>query len=41
MTHFTYDRPSGTLSQFEEAEIAAVGKGLEEKMEGLAERLAG
>ncbi len=41
VTHFTYDRPSGALGQFQEAEIAAVGQALDEKMSALAERLAG
>lgn len=38
--HFTYDRPSTLLAQFEDSEIRAVAKMLDEKMAILADDLA-
>ncbi len=38
--HFTYDRPSTLLAQFDDAEISAVAKILDEKMADLANELA-
>ncbi|MGH9875807.1 MAG: DUF302 domain-containing protein, partial [Pyrinomonadaceae bacterium] len=35
-SHFTYDRPSTVLEQFENSEIRAVAKMLDEKMASLA-----
>jgi uncharacterized protein (DUF302 family) len=37
--HFTYDRPSSLLGQFENSQIQEVGNILDEKMAGLAEYL--
>jgi len=38
-SHFTYDRPSSLLAQFENTQIQAVGKILDEKMASLADTL--
>jgi len=38
--HFTYDRPSTLLAQFEDGEIRAVAEMLDEKMANLADDLA-
>jgi hypothetical protein len=37
--HFTYERPSGLLEQFQNEEIRAVARLLDQKMESLADRL--
>jgi uncharacterized protein (DUF302 family) len=39
-THFTYERPSTSLSQFDDAEIRAVARVLDEKMARLTAYLA-
>jgi len=39
-SHFSYDRPSGLLEQFDNEEIRAVARILDQKMEVLADRLA-
>jgi uncharacterized protein (DUF302 family) len=40
ISHFTYDRPSTLLAQFENTQIQVVGKMLDEKMASLADFLA-
>jgi uncharacterized protein (DUF302 family) len=39
-SHFTYDRPTSILAQFEDGRIQAVAKILDQKMASLAEYLA-
>jgi hypothetical protein len=41
VTHFTYDRPSTLLQQFENDDVTAVARTLDDRMLKLAERLAG
>ena len=41
VTHFTYDRPSSLLQQFENDDVTAVARMLDDRMSRLAERLAG
>src|SRR5713226_413035 len=36
-THFTYDQPSGLLNQFDDEEIRAVGRILDDKVTALAD----
>jgi uncharacterized protein (DUF302 family) len=36
-THFTYDQPSGLLNQFDDEEIRAVGRILDDKVSALAD----
>jgi uncharacterized protein (DUF302 family) len=38
-THFTYEQPSSLLAQFDDGEIRAVGKILDEKLASLAQAL--
>jgi hypothetical protein len=38
--HFTYDRPSALLGQFDDAQVRAVAKMLDEKMDALANAIA-
>jgi len=39
-THFTYDRPSTLLQQFENDDVSAVARTLDDRMPRLVERLA-
>jgi hypothetical protein len=38
-THFTYDRPSALLAQFDHAQVRAVARALDEKMSALADAI--